>query len=435
MRDERYTPVDPVFAERAILGRMLRYSESLAIGLMKLEASDFTHRVRREAFELIELLAQERAPINMESVGHALLARRDQTFQRVMPELLECGLHVVGPANADYYAAEVSQNGRLLRLQARAREAVSSTSNVEDAAAMLERATREAMRADSSRPERMGDVLARRLHALADEADGKADLPHVSTGINAIDKRGGMRGGELWVIAGRPGSGKTALALQISEVAARVATKTEQVLFFSLEMSKSELAERVLARNANVSATKIRAAKIEQGQWGDLRRAAVSFEQLPLEIVDDARMTMSKIVTIAERANLVHRVTAIYVDYIQLVRVGQTMRSREQEVSHVARELKTLARVVNCPVIALCAMNRAVESRANNYPTLGDLRESGEIEQAADVVMFVHRPALFDSTHAEEECDLYFAKCRHGGRGRTPVRFVPNRTTFENIAE
>jgi replicative DNA helicase len=302
-------------------------------------------------------------------------------------------------------------------------------------------------------------------------------LSGVTTGLNSVNaKMGGLHHSDLLILAGRPGMGKTSLATNIAFNAARRWVRDVEedgiepersvgakVAFFSLEMSADQLATRVLAEQSGISAEDLRMGKIGQSDFRNLARAAADLETLPLFIDDTAGLTIAALRTRARRLKRRHGIGLIIVDYLQLLQ-GSGRNSdgnRVQEISEISRGLKTLAKELNVPVMALSQLSRAVEQREDKRPQLSDLRESGSIEQDADIVMFVYREEYYLAARepkaagqsadvkvfedhakwaAEMEqvfgkCELIIAKQRHGATGKVPLAFEAKITKFSDLAE
>ncbi|MFM9978642.1 MAG: replicative DNA helicase [Sphingomonadaceae bacterium] len=301
-------------------------------------------------------------------------------------------------------------------------------------------------------------------------------LSGITTGLDTVNaKLGGLHHSDLLILAGRPGMGKTALATNIAFNAARRWVRDAEdgiapeksvgakVAFFSLEMSADQLATRILAENSGISAEALRMGKIGQQDFRNLARAAADLETLPLYIDDTAGLTIAALRTRARRLKRRHGIGMIVVDYLQLLQgTGRSGESnRVQEISEISRGLKTLAKELNVPVLALSQLSRAVEQREDKRPQLSDLRESGSIEQDADIVMFVYREEYYvasrepkrpnenddakvyedhDKWLAEMQkvhgtCELIVAKQRHGATGKVNLKFEAQITRFSDLAE
>ena len=301
-------------------------------------------------------------------------------------------------------------------------------------------------------------------------------LSGITTGLDSVNaKIGGLHNSDLLILAGRPGMGKTALATNFAYNAARRWMRDEEdgidpaksvgakVAFFSLEMSADQLATRILSEQSGISSENLRMGKFGQSEFRDLAKAAATLESLPLYIDDTPGLTIAALRTRARRLKRRHGIGLIVVDYLQLLQ-GSGRNSdgnRVQEISEISRGLKTLAKELHVPVLALSQLSRAVEQREDKHPQLSDLRESGSIEQDADIVLFVYReeyyvmnrepkrPAEGDDAKVFEEhqkwmtelsqvealSELIVAKQRHGATGKVKMRFDAHITRFSDAAE
>ncbi len=301
-------------------------------------------------------------------------------------------------------------------------------------------------------------------------------LSGITTGLDSVNaKIGGLHHSDLLILAGRPGMGKTALATNIAFNTARRWVQDEEdgidsaksigakVAFFSLEMSADQLATRVLSENSNISSEALRMGKIGQQDFRNLARAAAELETLPLFIDDTPGLTIAALRTRARRLKRRHGIGLIIVDYLQLLQgSGRSSEgNRVQEISEISRGLKTLAKELNVPVLALSQLSRAVEQREDKRPQLSDLRESGSIEQDADIVLFVYREEYYvagrepkrpndnDDAKTHEDhakwqadmekvfgtCELIVAKQRHGSTGKVNLKFEAKITKFSDLAD
>jgi replicative DNA helicase len=292
-------------------------------------------------------------------------------------------------------------------------------------------------------------------------------LSGVTTGLNSINSKcGGLHNSDLVILAGRPGMGKTALATNIAFNAAQRWLREREdgieeskgvgakVAFFSLEMSADQLATRILAEQSGISSELLRMGKISREDFRELSRASRELQELPLFIDDTPALTIAALRTRARRLQRRHGIGLIVVDYLQLLQgSGRSNDNRVNEISEISRGLKTLAKELSVPVIALSQLSRAVEQREDKRPMLSDLRESGSIEQDADMVWFVYRedyyelmkkpdegtPA-FDSWNEKMErihgiAELIVSKQRHGSTGRVPLKFEAKITRFSDLAD
>ena len=254
-----------------------------------------------------------------------------------------------------------------------------------------------------------------------------------SSGFTDLDEKlNGFQGSEIIILAARPSMGKTALVCNIAESV--VADSKKGCLIFSLEMSKLELAERLLCIRAKVNGHRLRAGTIDEVELEALMNAASQLSQTPLFIDDQPGRSMPQIGAVARRLKRRFGLSIIIIDYLQLIEPDDKMAPREQQIALITRRLKYLCKELNIPVIALAQLNRGVELREDKRPRLADLRESGAIEQDADVVMFLHRPAAYDPEDRPGEADIIVAKNRNGPVGSITLSWLSESMRFGNLA-
>ena len=262
----------------------------------------------------------------------------------------------------------------------------------------------------------------------------KESVTGVPTGFVDFDRlTAGLQPSDLIIVAGRPSMGKTAFALNIATHAALV--KKVSVAVFSLEMSKEQLVQRMLCSEARVDASKLRSGYLSESDWPKLTRAAGHLSEAPIFIDDTAAINVLEMRAKARRLQKEHGLGLIVVDYLQLMRGVDNTDSREREISEISRSLKALAKELRVPVLALSQLNRMVENRKPPIPILADLRESGAIEQDADVIAFVFREEVYDrETVNKGTAEIIIGKQRNGPIGSVRLSFMSNYTRFENLA-
>lgn len=360
------------------------------------------------------------------------LAERVGTSEDLIGQWL---LNVLERVPHSYHAAdyarqmlEVSQRRESVHVAMHlAEQAANRSIEVAQAIATAEAALRDiAETGQGDGPVAMDTVL---LQALDQLAEGQT--VRWETGFTGFDQlTGGFRPGQLVVIGARPAMGKTALALTLSQ---NLAESGNGVLFVSLEMSRLELAERMLSRTSMIGLSELRSGAVLSDSTRDrVMQSAAMLEKLPLTI-DDRSHSLQQIAAAVRMVRRRRKIAVVVVDYLQLVSPEDARAPREQQVSQVSRRLKQLAREQDVTIVALSQLNRMVESRQVKRPQLSDLRESGAIEQDADVVMFLHRPAYYGDTDKPDDlAELIVAKQRNGSLGTVDLTWIGNRTTFAN---
>jgi replicative DNA helicase len=281
------------------------------------------------------------------------------------------------------------------------------------------------------------DALQDTLDNLEARYGDDSDLIGIPTGYTDLDRvLHGLQPENLVILAARPGMGKTALSLGIAR---NVATQTGRpVVFFSMEMGTLELTKRILAMEARVDATRLWTAKLSEPDWGKISHAVGRLAEAQLYIDDNPHCTVMEMRAKARRLRArFGDLGLVIVDYIQLMQSSSTRRAenRQVEVSEISRGLKILARELGCPVIALSQLNRQLEYRQDKRPMLADLRESGGLEQDADVVMFIYRDEVYNPDSDDRgKAEVIIAKHRNGPTGKAELAFLPQRAEFENMA-
>jgi replicative DNA helicase len=286
--------------------------------------------------------------------------------------------------------------------------------------------------------EHIKDVVIRTFEQVTEAAERKEKITGLPTGFTKLDKlTAGMKAGELIIIAGRPGMGKTALALNIAVHAC--AARDVPVCMFNLEMAKEALARRLLCSEARVDGGRLRTGMLSREDWTRLTSAAGVLTNMRLFIDDTPALSIMELRGKARRLKSEHGLGLIIVDYLQLMRAGTKVESREKEVSEISRSLKALSKELSIPVVALSQLNRGVETRAgkDKRPQLSDLRESGAIEQDADVILFVFREEFYnrDDPDLRGIAEVIIGKQRAGPVGTVKCRFIHEYTRFENLSE
>ena len=277
------------------------------------------------------------------------------------------------------------------------------------------------------------DILIDAFDRIRARMELGGTISGLSSGFADLDAQlNGFQGSELIILAARPAMGKTALVCNIAESV--VSDSKKPCLVFSLEMSKLELAERLLCIRAKVNGHRLRAGTLDEIEHEALMNAASELSEMPMFIDDQPGRTMPQIGAVARRLKRRFGLSIIIIDYLQLIEPEDKNSPREQQVALITRRLKYLSKELHVPVIALAQLNRGVELREDKRPRLADLRESGSIEQDADVVMFLHRPAAYDPEDRPGEADIIIAKNRHGPIGTISLSWLSDSMRFGDLA-
>jgi len=432
-------------AEMAVLGSMLIEHDAVEQALDKLTDKDFYHDVHRLVFRVMGELAARSAAVDLVTVSEELRKLKKLDEIGGMAFLSELVHKVATAAHVDHYAKIVKEKSILRELIKTATGVVSACYKEEKPAAeLLEDAQSDVMRVAQSQSMH-GVVEARELAPevllqIEEAHKAKRTVTGVPSGLRALDKMTtGFQKSDLILIAARPSQGKTALALNI---AAHVALEQKlPVLFFSLEMSRHAIMHRFISSEARVDLMNIRTGYFQQKFWTHITNATARFSEAPLHIVDmpslsvlGARSISRQLASKLKREN--RPLALIIIDYLQLMRGSGRTESRQQEVSDISRGLKFLARDLDLPVIALSQLSRRSEDkgRVDNKPILSDLRESGALEQDADLVAFIHRESYYkrNDPTLEGKAEIIIAKQRQGPVGHLEVAFNQRITRFDN---
>ncbi|RTZ98855.1 MAG: replicative DNA helicase, partial [Deltaproteobacteria bacterium] len=343
--------------------------------------------------------------------------------------------------NVHYYARIVHDKARLRRLITKAnaisRRCYEDPGPVDEIVDFAESAIFE-IAGDQARPafRTLGKVLEQNFDTLEKRREDKSLITGVPTGYSSFDNMtSGLQGSDLIILAARPSMGKTALALNMARNAAVDANVP--VAFFSLEMSIEQLSMRMLCSEARVDSFKLRSGFSSPDDWKSLTDAASILTPAPIFIDDSPDLSVMEIRAKARRLKMDKGLGIVIIDYLQLMRTRGQSERRDLEISEISRSLKILAKEINVPVIALSQLNRKLEERHDKRPQLSDLRESGALEQDADVVVFIYRDEVY---HQDEEdnkgkAELIIAKQRNGPVGKVPLTFLHAYTRFEESAE
>jgi replicative DNA helicase len=424
--DDRRQPPHDVDAEQSVLGGMLLSKDAIADVVEKVRAADFYRPNHRTIYEAILDLYGRGEPADAVTVA-AELDRRT-LLRRIggAPYLHTLIATVPTAANAGYYAAIVAEKAVLRRLvQAGTRVVQYGYAGAEgaDVADVVDRAQAEIYDVTEQRGGQDYTLLSDLLQGTMDEIDaiqsGDGLSNGVPTGFSELDEcTTGLHGGQMIIIAGRPGMGKSTLGMDFMR-SCSIKHRMASVIF-SLEMSKSEIVMRLLSAEARVRLADMRSGRLSDDDWARMARRMSELSDAPLYIDDSPNLTMMEIRAKARRLKQKADLRLVVVDYLQLMTSGKRVESRQAEVAEFSRNLKLLAKELDLPVVAISQLNRGPEQRTDKLPQLSDLRETGQLEQDADVVILIHRPEAYDRDSPRAgEADLILAKQRNGPAPRT----------------
>ena len=433
-------PPNSVEAEQSLVGGlMLNKAAWDKVGDV-VTADDFYRNDHRIIFTAIAQLVEEGNPCDVVTVSDFLAHRSELDKAGGLEYLAALANETPGAANARAYANIVREKSMLRSLINAGNEISGSAFGTEgrSAAELVDEAERRVFDI-AERGARAGAGF-RSLKEILPLAVDRIDLLHqsdgdisgVSTGYNEFDKlTTGLQGGDLIIIAGRPSMGKTTLALNIAENAA-IGAKVPTAIF-SMEMPSQQLAFRMISSLGRVDQTHLRTGRFPDEDWSRINTAVQLMSDAPIFIDDSAGLSPTEIRARSRRLHREHGLGLIVVDYLQLMQVPGNKENRATEISEISRSLKALAKELNLPVIALSQLNRSVEQRTDKRPVMSDLRESGAIEQDADLIVFIYREEVYNQdTPRKGIADISIAKQRNGPIGEFPLTFVGRYTKFEN---
>ena len=421
-------------AESSVLGAILIDKDAISIVSGLISESDFYSPVNGIIFSAMLSLYEEGKPIDVLTLASAI--KKNKHRQKIESSYLADLVNSVPTAaNIEHYAhliKEASTKRSLVRIGSEIVEtAFTESAEVDD---LLNKAESSIFSVSQSNALRtfvpLKEALAESFDRIDELHKKGVGLRGIRTGFVDLDSTlSGMQSSNLLILAARPGQGKTAMAVNIAQYVG--INEKKSVGIFSLEMSKEELVDRFLVGQADVDAWRIKTGRLSESDFTKLSQAMGELAEAPIFIDDTPGISVSEMRTKARRLQLEHNISLFIVDYLQLVDPGRRYDNRVQEVSIVSQSLKNLARELRIPVLAVSQLSRAVEHRGEKKPQLADLRESGAIEQDADVVMFLYRPETEITPNMQTK--LLIAKHRNGPMGEIDLLFRGDRIKFYNV--
>lgn len=431
-------PPHNIEAEQAVLGCMLLDSDVIPTVTELIRSSDFYREDHREICEAITDIVEKAGPVDIITVTEQLQQRGTLEAVGGMDYLASITSAVPTTANARHYAKIVEEKS-LLRKLIKAASEISGMSYeaTEEAEYVLDKAEKSIFdiieRRSTQGFTHIKDVLLETFNRLEELYNSKSPITGIPTGFTDLDmKTAGLQNSDLILIAARPGMGKTAMALNIAQYAA--VQKHVPVALFNLEMSKDQLVNRMLCSEVMVDSHKMRTGKLDDEDWNKIAKALGPLSEAPIFIDDTPGVSVMDIRAKCRRLKLEKRLGLVVIDYLQLMRGRGRAENRQQEVSEISRSLKILAKELNVPVITMSQLSRGPESRNDHRPMLSDLRESGAIEQDADIVMFLYRDDYYNpDTEKKNIAEVIIAKHRNGSTGTVYLKWFGNYTKFANL--
>ncbi len=432
-------PPHDIDAEQAVIGSMLTDKDAVVDAVETLKSDDFYRQDNKTIYEAILNLYNRAEPIDIITVKSELTSLGKLEAVGGLEYLAILPDKVPTTANVDKYIKIVEEKSILRRLIKASNELIDlGYAETEEVDSIIDQAEKKVFEISQGKNQKgytpIKDILVESFAELEKLYNQKEPITGIPTGFADLDyKTAGLHNSDLVLIAARPAMGKSAFALNIATNAA-VQAKVP-VVIFNLEMSKSQLVSRILCSEAMVDSNKVRTGKIEEDDWVKLATALGPLSEAPIYIDDTPGITVTEIRAKCRKLKMEKNIGLIVIDYLQLIQgSGKRNSSREQEISEISRSLKILAKELDVPVIALSQLSRAAEQRADHRPMLSDLRESGAIEQDADIVMFLYRDDYYNPDSEKKNiAEVIMAKHRAGSTGTVELLWLGNYTKFVNI--
>ncbi|MBN1129653.1 MAG: replicative DNA helicase [Chitinispirillaceae bacterium] len=433
-------PPQSLDVERTILGSMLIDTHAASTVFEFLDEQAFYASANRKVFMCMKEMFEKSVPIDVITLADAL--RKKQWLEAVGEEtyLAELAESIATSANIEHYAGILREKATLRNLISTAAEITTDCFNTDlDAQEVLDKAESRVFDIAESRIKNRFETVGQLLPRTFEEIDGyaKGGFQGIQTGFAELDEMTtGLQKSDLVIIAGRPSMGKTSFSLSIAMNAA--IHHKHATAIFSLEMSKQQLAQRMLCGEARVNMHLLRSGKLPKRDYPRLSLAAGPLSEAPIFVDDTPGITVLEVRAKARRLKAQNNLSLVIIDYLQLMGSTGKIESRQQEISQISRSLKGVAKELDVPVIVLSQLSRAPEQRTGNHrPQLSDLRESGAIEQDADLVMFVYRDEVYNKEDESIKgvAEIIIGKQRNGPIGTVNVAFVKDYARFENLTE
>jgi len=438
-------PPQNIEAEQSVLGSILLENEAISSVLEILIAEEFYRESHRRIFLSMIELFEKNEPIDLITLTNVLKSKNQLDDVGGGTYLASLVDSIPTTANIIYYTKIVKEKAILRRLIDTATEIIArGYEDGGDVADLLDQAERNIFQITETQIKPsfydIKSLLKESFKTIEKLYESREIVTGVPAGFDEIDKlTSGFQPSELIIIAGRPSMGKTAFSLNIAQYVA--IEKKIPVAIFSLEMSKEQLVLRMLCSEARVDAHRLRSGFLGEADWPKLTRAAGTLSDAPIFIDDTPAISVLEMRAKSRRLMAEHKLGLVIVDYLQLMRgrgtFSQNMESRVQEISDISRSLKSLAKELNIPVVALSQLNRRVEERQNRRPQLADLRDSGAIEQDADLITFIYRDEVYDRSDENPNkgiAEIIIGKQRNGPVGEVKLAFLDKYASFENLA-
>jgi replicative DNA helicase len=433
-------PPQNLEAEQSVLGGILIENEAINNVIESLTPEDFYREAHRKIFEALLDLSERDEPADLITLTEVM--RKKNTLDAAGGASYIASLidSVPTAANIEYYARIVKEKALLRRLIGTATDLI--TQSYEDRGeieAFLDEAERSIFQITENKVKPsfypIRDIVKQSFKTIERLYEKKELITGVPSGFKELDRlTAGFQPSDLIIVAGRPGMGKTAFCLNMAQYAAT--EKKVPVAIFSLEMSKEQLVIRMLCSEAQVEGTRLRTGFLRETDWPNLTQAAGTLSEAPIFIDDSASLSALELRAKARRLTAEHGQILVIVDYLQLMKGRGRVENRQQEISEISRSLKALAKELNVPIIAVSQLSRRTEERQGMRPQLSDLRESGAIEQDADLILFIYRDEVYnrgEDNPNRGKAEVIIGKQRNGPTGKVDLAFLDKFTAFKDL--
>ncbi len=433
-------PPNSTEAEEAIIGGILLDNEAINLVMERVVPDDFYRATHRAIYTAMVRLTDRREPIDVVTLTSELKNLGLYEESGGMDSLSRLATSVPSAANVGYYARVVKEMSVRRKIIHESSNSIENAFNIEgDFVEFLDKTETGILKVADQRIQqsfwRVGDIVQDSIKTIEHLYDKQEAITGVPTGYAQLDKiTAGLQPSDLIILAARPAMGKTSLALSIAQwigIHNRI-----PVAIFSLEMSKEQLVLRMLCSEARVENSKVRTGHLVDRDFPKLVDAASKLADAPIFIDDTPALSVGEVRAKSRRLHRESPLGLVVVDYLQLMKSPAYSKNREQEISDISRSLKALAKELSVPVIALSQLNRSVESRTDKRPLMSDLRESGAIEQDADIITFIYRDEVYNEASPDKGvAEIIIAKHRSGPTGTVRLAFAPEFTRFDNLDE
>ena len=431
-------PPHSLEAEQSVLGAMLLDKEAINTAIETIRPDDFYKEANQEIFEAMLVLNNRNEPVDIITLSEEL--KRRGTIEAVggITYLANLSGSIATTANSKYYCNIVEEKSTLRKLIRSSNEIMGlAYDNSEEVNAIIEKAEKNIFDITQGAHKKgivpISEVLLSSFAQIEERAANKGGLTGLTTGFSDLDRKlSGLQKSDLVLLAARPSMGKTAFGVNIATNAS--IKGGGKIAVFSLEMSKEQLVQRIISATAHVDLQKIISGNLADDEWIQVVNAMGPLSKMEIYIDDTAGISMMEMKAKCRRLKVEKGLDLIVVDYLQLMQIDGRVESRQQEISAISRGLKGLAKEMECPVLALSQLSRAPELRSDHRPILSDLRESGAIEQDADVVLFLYRDEYYDKESEKKNIgEVIIAKHRNGPTGSIELVFKQEYTKFLNM--